>query len=191
MSVLLSGYKLASRGVRLSWAKRLYEGYDRSFYFEPTFDYLSDDGTELWQLQCAALRGEPYFTSLQDVIGLRERFAVYGRSLDVIRVQVCLEVMSQPDLAARLRGATPMPDSCFHFLGHDVGWLLGEHSLIMQPGFADHMPPLTQQAWLGRLNEHGLFERVEDAVEFRSLRYQEPGWNLNDMEILQVSLFAQ
>jgi hypothetical protein len=75
-------------------------------------------------------------------------------------------------------------------LGYDVGWLMGRHSIVWQPGFMDRADEATRSAWAARLNGNGLLDSVTDAQEFRELFYAQPVRESGGMEILEVALWS-
>jgi len=168
----LCGYRLAATGLRLRWADKPYAGYDRE-YLEPDFDMLKDDGTELWRLQRASLEKEVYFARLEKVKRLHRGFARCGKHPEILRIQVDVESVENAKDLKNLPGAEADFIEAFDILGFDAGWLLGYYSLIWQRGFMERMEDTVKSAWARKLNEHGLFVRLEDCRAFREFFYTE------------------
>lgn len=186
----ICGYLLESKGIRLRWADAPYEGYDRDKFFEASFRFDEPQDSEMWRLQMAALPGQPYFTSLDEILDLRARFAKCGKDLDLIAVWVATAGMSNPADLPLLPAADEPRGVEYEGLGFDVGWLLGQHSIIYEPGFMTKCDQVTRELWASRLNEHGLFDSEDNALRFRDLFYQQPELERESghMELLWIAL---
>lgn len=183
----LCGYKLAARGLHVPWAGKPYRGYDREYFIEIGFNPMEDDGSELWRLQWDSLDRKVYFVAIDHVRFLRTGFARIGKELDVLRIRVDVAKMSAPETLQYLPEAEAAPDGDFEVLGYDVGWLMGRHSIIYQPGFMERANDASRQYWSALLNNQGLLRTVEDAWAFRELFYGQPKRESGDVEILEVA----
>jgi len=196
----LCGYRLAAKGYAVRWANTPYEGYDREDEVrEPGWRFTENDGTEYWQLQDASWPEHVYFQSLEPVRSLQQGFRRYARDLDILRVRVDLENIRSPqELEAEcLPSAQEAPGARFAVLGFDVGYLLGNYSIIYQPGFMENVDETKRAYWVARLNAHGLFERIDNACTFRDFFEEErsrhaPGvLESGDMELLEVARLCE
>ena len=189
----LCGYRLAATGLRLRWTDKPYAGYDRELYFDPHFRFEDDDGTELWRLQRASLEKHVYFTRLEDMQRPHRGFAKCGKHLENIRIQVDVESVESAKDLENLPPAEADSTETFEVLGFDAGWLLGNHSLLFQRGFMERMEDMVQSAWARKLNEHGLFSRLDDAGAFRDFFYEQRGrqpegvMEYGDFAVLQIA----
>jgi hypothetical protein len=183
------GYQLAEKSQRLPWSNGVYEGYDRENFQTPRYlgDPIYSDGSELWQLQHDYMDRHVYLTSADETLAFQAGLRRNGLDLDALRVRVVLDDMKNAQWLRFLPTANEVNQSRCEFLGYDVGWLMGRHSILFQPGFMDRYSQEIRCQWASLLNGHGLFSTVKDATRFREEFYRQPDRESGDMEILEIS----
>ncbi len=185
---ILCGYLLAKPQMRLEWAGMPYEGYDREYFY--TTDFLSDPfgepKSELWRLQVQCLDKLVYFSSSSETRRLQKQFLENGVTLDAL----CIRAREDPANRLDDLGRVPRAEECaldeIEFLGFDIGWVMGRHSIIYQPNFLKHSTPELRAQWAMKLNTSGLFGDVNNAMEFREQQYRMEGYSMCDKYVLSV-----
>jgi hypothetical protein len=191
MKSLLCGYRLAHRGMDLPWCESPYEGYDREYFFDMDFllsmsDRLEHDGSERSLLQVEVFDKDVYFNTVEEALRIHAGLSRYGKELDLLQIRLPADEPLSPQQRAWLGKAHEAPDQNWLFLGHDIGWLRGNHSIIYQPGFLDKSTEEHRQSWRARINQSGLFPDIHDARQYRHEFARLPNEHAEYYTILEV-----